>query len=135
KADILEQAIAILDTAFESGDDLLLPDHLAKALGIDPGIAVPDPVYDMFRNDLHSLRPNSHIFKDITASDYEHAGRKVKHDPPMTSIAKASHEDRHLQEQMLFKWLHSISQKVQSKEWVDLFHRQNPEDSPKYNGA
>ena len=112
RANLLELAITILDTAFETGEDLILPDDIAKGLGLVAGQPVPDPTYDMLRIELHALRPDSRIFKDVTASTYEHTGAKVRHDPPMTSIAKASHEDRVQQEQMFFKWLAGVIEKA-----------------------
>lgn len=124
QVELLEQAITILDTAFEAGDDLILPDDVAVGLGLSPNEPVPDPVYDMLRNKLKELKPDSRIFTDVTASDYQHAGKKVRHDPPMTSIAKASHEDRAKQEQMLFKWLADTSSKapavVKNGQWYEI---------------
>lgn len=102
----LEAAIKHLDTLYEVGDDCVLPDDLGKKLGFQPGEEVPDLTYDGFRRELNSLHPKSRIFKTATASNNKSKGiQKVKHDPPLTSIEKAGHEDRAVQEEMLFKWL------------------------------
>lgn len=112
RSDILEEAIAILDTLYEEGNPCILPDELSEDLGIKTGQEVPDPTYDMFRNELFKLNPNSEVFKDTTASLYKGNDKKVKHNPPMTSIAKASHEDRPTQEVMLNKWIQSVNSEL-----------------------
>lgn len=96
RADDLERIIARLDTLYEAGEECIHP---------DTGIIVTDGEYDALRRELQSLRPDSAIFDSATASDYQSQTGKVVHDPPMTSIEKASHEDPETQEGMLFKWL------------------------------
>ena len=96
QADDLERIIAHLDTLYEAGEDCVHP---------DTGIIVTDGEYDALRRELQSLRPNSSLFDSATASEYQTDTGKVVHDPPMTSIEKASHEDVETQEGMLFKWL------------------------------
>ncbi len=81
EADDLERVITILDTMYEAGDPCVHP---------DTGTVVADAVYDGMRKRLKHIRPTSAIFSTVTASDMEHSGRKVKHDPPMTSIHKAN---------------------------------------------
>ena len=95
-ADDLERVIAHLDTCYERGDDCIHP---------DTGVIVSDGEYDALRRALRSLRPDSDLFQTATASQLESAVQKVKHDPPMTSIEKASHEDIATQETQLFKWM------------------------------
>ncbi len=101
----LEEAITILDTLYDEGQDCVLPDNLAKELGIPLGQPVPDLKYDSLRRELQKLAPNSDIFKQVTASKVEKTVQKVKHNPPMVSISKACHEDPVLQEAQLFKWI------------------------------
>ncbi len=81
EADDLERVIAVLDTLYEAGDPCVHP---------DTSKAVPDTVYDGMRKRLKEIRPTSTVFSTVTASEMEHTGRKVKHDPPMTSIHKAN---------------------------------------------
>jgi DNA ligase (NAD+) len=100
----LEEAISILDTLYEEGQDCILPNELAAILGFDLGVPVPDLKYDALRRELAKIAPDSCVFAMPTASKVAVA-KKVKHDPPMTSISKAGHENRAEQEQMLFKWL------------------------------
>jgi len=95
-ADDLERIISHLDTLYEQGDDCLHP---------DTAIIVTDGEYDGLRRELRDLRPKSKLFKTATASKVDSGVTKVVHDPPMTSIEKASHEDVDTQEAMLFKWL------------------------------
>jgi DNA ligase (NAD+) len=104
-ADLLEQAIPILDTLYEDAQDCILPNDVGEALGFKPNQIVSDPEYDELRRLLKKARPKSSIFDTATASTLDSGVQKVKHDPPLTSIEKASHEDRDKQEQMLFKWL------------------------------
>lgn len=94
-ADNLEVVIAHLDSLYELGEDCIHP---------DTGIIVTDGEYDALRRELFKLRPNSTVFNTATASSVI-AVKKVTHNPPMTSISKASHEDRDVQEQQLFKWM------------------------------
>jgi DNA ligase (NAD+) len=96
EADTLERVIAHLDTLYERGNECIHP---------VTGIVVTDGEYDALRRKLRELRPDSPLFQTATASELESAVKKVVHDPPMTSIEKASHEDVDTQEQMLFKWL------------------------------
>ena len=96
RADDLERIIAHLDTLYERGDECVHP---------DTNIAVTDGEYDALRRELKSLRPDSKLFDTATASEVESVARKIVHDPPLTSIDKASHEDIAVQEEQLFKWL------------------------------
>lgn len=96
RADELERVITHLDTLYERGDDCLHP---------DTGIRVTDGEYDSLRRELQTLRPDSSIFSSPTASQAIAIVQKVVHDPPMTSIEKASHEDVAIQEETLFKWI------------------------------
>ena len=96
RADDLERIIGHLDTLYERGDECLHP---------DTGIIVTDGEYDALRRELEALRPDSDLFDSATASMYQSDVRKIVHDPPMTSLEKASHEDVATQEEMLFKWL------------------------------
>ena len=95
-ADDLERVIAHLDTRYEQGLDCVHP---------DTGIMVTDGEYDGLRRSLKELRPDSKLFDSATASELVSPALKVVHDPPMTSIEKASHEDIATQEEQLFKWL------------------------------
>jgi DNA ligase (NAD+) len=95
-ADELERLIVHLDTAYEQGMECLHP---------DTGVVVTDGEYDALRRSLAELRPNSKLFDSATASELTSSAARVVHDPPMTSIEKASHEDLETQEQQLFKWM------------------------------
>ena len=96
RADDLERIISHLDTLYEVGDDCVHPDTEE---------IVSDGEYDALRRELKSLRADSKLFDAATASKVSSAAKKIKHDPPLTSISKASHEDRDIQEQQLFKWM------------------------------
>ena len=95
-ADDLERVIAHLDTLYEQGLECVHPDS---------HVVVTDGEYDGLRRQLKELRPESAIFSNATASKVVTYGQKVVHDPAMTSIEKASHEDIATQEEQLFKWL------------------------------
>ena len=109
QCDELEVVITHLDTEYELGNDCMLPDSvsdwLCEEFGVDSDLPVPDPRYDAMRRFLGNHRPNSKIFKTATASVVDSAAKKVVHDPPLTSIEKASHEELDQKEAMLFKWL------------------------------
>lgn len=92
----LERVICHLDTMYEQGEECCHP---------DTGIEVSDGEYDGLRRQLKELNPDSVLFATATASKLESRVAKVVHDPPMTSIEKASHEDVAVQEEQLFKWL------------------------------
>jgi len=96
QADDLERIIAHLDTLYEQGLDCVHP---------DTKIVVTDGEYDGLRRKLKELRPKSKLFETATASKLVSSELKVVHDPPMTSIEKASHEVIETQEEQLFKWL------------------------------
>ena len=92
----LERVITHLDTLYEQGEDCVHPDSK---------IIVTDGEYDGLRRELKKLAPKSKLFASATASKVVSAVKKVVHDPPLTSIEKASHEVVEQQEEMLFKWL------------------------------
>ena len=96
EADELERVITHLDTAYEQGNECLHP---------TTKILVTDGEYDAMRRKLAELRPKSKLFATATASELSSTVAKVVHDPPLTSIEKASHEDLEKQQQQLFKWL------------------------------
>lgn len=103
--DLLEKAITILDTLYETGDPTVLPDEIAKSLGLKAGQIVSDIEYDQLRVALSQLNPNSPVFDSPTASTFVAQTPKIKHEPAMTSISKACHEDKTIQTKQLTKWL------------------------------
>ena len=108
QCDELELVIRYLDTEFEEGRDCLLPPNSSKWLlekfNLSAGDPVPDPTYDMIRYVLKENSPDSNIFKQVTASTHV-VTKKIKHDPVLTSIEKASHQDLVVQKKQLFKWI------------------------------
>ncbi len=105
----LERVIAHLDTLYEQGEPCCHP---------DTGIEVSDGEYDALRRQLKELKPDSQLFATATASKLESRVAKVVHDPPMTSIEKASHEDVAVQEEQLFKWL--ISRAGEAADLIEI---------------
>ena len=99
----LERVITHLDTLYEEGAECVHP---------DTSILVTDGEYDALRRRLKELKPKSKLFDTATASTVNTAVAKVVHDPPMTSIEKASHEDVAVQEEQLFKWLLNRSEEI-----------------------
>lgn len=77
----LEFIIPILDTLYEEGEPCVHP--ITDKL-------VTDAEYDAMRARLFDLCPKSSIFDGTTASKVNNIVQKVKHRPPMTSIAKAN---------------------------------------------
>lgn len=92
----LERIITHLDTLYEVGENCVHPDTLTL---------VSDGEYDILRRELTSLNSSSKLFETPTASKVDSGAKKIKHDPPLTSISKAGHEHKPTQEKMLFKWL------------------------------
>ena len=117
--DELERVIAHLDTLYEQGEDCRHP---------DTGIEVTDGQYDGLRRRLKELNPQSSLFDNATASQLDSRVAKVVHDPPMTSIEKASHEDVATQEEQLFKWLLKRFQQVDKG--VDAEASASDKDAP-----
>lgn len=95
RIDDLERIISHLDTCYEIGEDCLHPDTL---------ILVSDGEYDALCRELKQLNPNSDRFLNPSSSKVV-VLKKVTHQPPLTSIEKASHEDLTVKKEMLFKWL------------------------------
>lgn len=114
----LEWVIKSLDTQWDKGISPIHP---------DTGIVVSDGEYDALRLELKTLAPNSTIFDTVTASELEDeestdeveiGTKKVKHHPPMTSIEKASHQNRDIQEQMLYKWMDdAVDEDTEASSW------------------
>lgn len=103
KAQELERIISHLDTLYEQGEDCTHP---------DTGIVVTDGEYDALRRQLKLVQPMSTLFDTATASELISPVQKVVHNPPMTSIEKASHEVIETQEEQLFKWLEKAQEGV-----------------------
>lgn len=95
KIEELELVISHLDSLYEQGEDCIHP---------ITNLIVSDGEYDALRRELLSLKPDSAIFNTPTASTVE-AVKKIVHNPPMTSISKASHEDKAVQKAQLDKWI------------------------------
>lgn len=95
EADIIEEAIIILDTLYEAGDPCELPPsiyaQIKKLNGFNTlSSPVTDPQYDLLRQRLKAIHPDSSIFSQVTASTVSRNVPKVRHSPPMTSISKAN---------------------------------------------
>jgi DNA ligase (NAD+) len=80
EADTLERVKRHLDTLYEQGEPCIHP---------DTGEEVSDPEYDRLVARLAKIRPNSKELKLPTSSTLASDAKKVRHDPPMTSISKA----------------------------------------------
>ena len=106
-ADELERIISHLDTLYEQGLDCVHP---------DTNEPVSDSHYDDLRRQLQEQRPTSELFATATASEFVSTNLKVVHDPPMTSIEKASHENLETQETQLFKWISKTVASTESPE-------------------
>ncbi len=114
----LEKIITTLDTAFELGDDC-----------IDPvtGDVVLDNEYDSLKRQLLTMCPESKIFSTVTASKAEASGKKVIHDPPMTSINKCNGNEQE-KDQILTKFFKDCmhqdpkaSKVMNFKSWIKYF--------------
>lgn len=74
----LEEAITVLDTAWEEGQDCIFESKLYT-----------NAEYDALRKELKKLAPESPILKKVTASTSRSSGfKKLKHHPPMCSLNK-----------------------------------------------
>ena len=108
RIEILRRILSHLDTCWDKGEDCTHP---------DTNIVVADSEYDDMVRELQTLSPNEPRFVNMTSdSKVEYSGDKVIHDPPMTSISKASHEDLQKQKQMLFKWMNDCEKNIPSDE-------------------
>ena len=77
----LEQIIPVLDDLFGLGQDCINPLNDKE---------VPHNVYDLMRTRLLKLDPESKVFDNVTAAQFQTTNNKIAHDPPMTSISKAN---------------------------------------------
>lgn len=91
----LEHIIETLDTLYhDKGEDCINP---------ITGEIVLDNEYDALKQELLTLCPKSKIFQTVTSSKEKLLGKRIVHDPPMTSINKCngSEEEKIV---MLQKW-------------------------------
>jgi DNA ligase (NAD+) len=95
----LEKIIETLDTLFEQGEDCVNP---------LTGQVVLDNEYDAMKVELAKLHPDSRIFKSVTSSAARLVGKKIQHDPPMTSIGKCNGTQAE-KEAILHKWIDECS--------------------------
>lgn len=98
----LEQVITALDTLYEEGADCLHP---------VTGNLVSDAEYDRLRKRLQELHPESEVLKTPTASKLVGTVKKVRHEPPMTSISKAIGTLKERQE-TLVKFQEDVTQEL-----------------------
>lgn len=99
RAEELKRIIGHLDTLWERNQDCVHP---------DTGEEVANTKYDAMRLELEGLiGKDDPFFHAPSNSQYTSPHGKIRHDPPMTSIKKACHEDRSTQEVQLFKWMAS----------------------------
>lgn len=113
----LERIIPVLDSLFEIGEPPIYP---------DTGNIVSNTAYDDMRAELKKLSPNSEIFDAITASTVP-IYKKMTHNPPMTSIEKASHEDLNIQIKDFFDWIQKASDGTKNNK-IKVGKYEYPED-------
>ncbi len=108
----LEKIIKALDTAFHiTGNDCINP---------LTGEVVLDNEYDAFKVELLKLSPDSKIFTSITAAKSKDIGKKVIHDPPMTSINKCNGTEAE-KEKILYKFVEDAKKVIPAKEIPTTF--------------
>ena len=129
EADLLEQAIPILDSAYAGGGepDCILPNDILDELRAIPRYqSLVNPVSNTFYDEMRYtrlplLRPDSEVLKGQAGVEVDLTKVKatIKHSPPMTSIDKAN-GDLPEKLRILGKWffdcLHALGFKIQ----VDL---------------
>lgn len=76
----LEQVIKALDDLWEEGEECIHP---------VTGKVVSNTEYDRLRKRLEELHPESELLKTPSAANPVVTVKKVRHEPPMTSISKA----------------------------------------------
>lgn len=92
----LRKTIVHLDNCYHiTGEDCINP---------ITGDIVTDNEYDAFKRRLEQIDPTNAIFDTTFAADEEVIGKKVKHSPPMTSIAKCNGTQKE-KEDILKKWM------------------------------
>jgi len=94
-ADQLEEVITELDEAWNESQDER--DCVCPITGCQ----VTNTIYDVLRLNLKTLRANSAIFTTPSAAGKDSGAKKMKHDPPMTSIAKANGTQREKEERLV----------------------------------
>jgi NAD-dependent DNA ligase len=124
----LEKVIRHLDTAYDTGEDCMLPPDAATWIldefGLDEDEVVPDLRYDALKRNLPA---DSKLWKTPTGAALTGL-KKITLSRPMVSIDKACHEKRPIQEQMLFKWMADCLKDIPGKGPVfDLDEKDVPE--------
>jgi DNA ligase (NAD+) len=115
EADLLEQAIPILDDLYAAGGepDCILPPEILDELRAIPRYAkLVNPVSNTFYDEMRytrlpALRPDSEVLKSQAGVEVDLTQVKatIKHDPPMTSIDKANGSVP-VKYRVLGKWLY-----------------------------
>jgi DNA ligase (NAD+) len=104
--DDLRQIIVHLDNCY----------HVAGTDCVNPitGDVVTDNEYDALKRRLEQIDPAWDGFKTTFAADDEVIGKKLKHDPPMTSISKCNGTQEE-KEVILLKWMEDCIKDVPHK--------------------
>ena len=76
------------------------------------GLEITDQEYDDLYRELKNKKPNSNVFKGTTPSLAQSKGKTVRHDPPMTSIAKADGENK---KRIYEHWIKDCATRLEKK--------------------
>lgn len=76
------------------------------------GVEITDPEYDELYRELQRQKPLSAAFVGTSPSKAGAKGKTVKHDPPMTSIAKADGEEK---EDIYKRWISACADRLNIK--------------------
>lgn len=112
----LRRILDELDTQWELGNT-----HSVLGLGEccmhpDTGESVSNSMYDDMVAEFKKLSPKDIRFARPGGAANDSGVKKIKHDPPLTSISKASHEILAEQEKQLYNWLVDRLEDVSQKE-------------------
>lgn len=108
--------IQVGNRSFETIDDLEeLVVHAATEYELNgyaedlDNVEITDPEYDQLYRELKKLKPTSVAFVGTSPSKAAAKGKTVKHDPPMTSIAKADGDEK---DSIYTRWIADCAKRI-----------------------
>ncbi|RDJ35225.1 MAG: NAD-dependent DNA ligase LigA [Crenarchaeota archaeon] len=110
RADDLRRIISHLDTLWDLGEECTHP---------DTGEIVSNQQYDALRFELEKI--DTKTAQATPSLSNVAVVKKITHNPPLTSISKASNEDRPLQEEQLFKWISDCVKEVDGQKYSKIY--------------
>ena len=129
-ADELKAVIEHLDTLYADNQDCILPidcpHWILEQWELTTDDLVPNAIYDVMRDGdskkpgLKQLRPDDDLFAKVSGAKPQAKAKKVKHNPPLSSLHKSNHELPEVKLGKFLKWVAAATIAIRRHKKVKL---------------